>query len=94
MAPEAVEAFKTVRYAPNTLVMWLNTPRALHGVTPRAVTEAPRRYVNFVADCYGLATDRLFEVPRTPIAAVKERVQHALRERLLRRGRASVAGGS
>ena len=67
-----------MRYAPNTLVMWLNTPDALHGVTPRAVTEAPRRYVNFVADCYGLATDRLFEVPRTPVAAVKEWVQHAL----------------
>ena len=91
VAPEAVEAFRTVRYAPNTLVMWLNTPDALHGVTPRAVTETPRRYVNFVADCYGLATDRLFEVPRTPVAAAKEWVQHAVRRRVLRRGRMGAA---
>jgi hypothetical protein len=90
VAPEAVEAFRTVRYAPNTLVMWLNTPRALHGVTPRAVTEVPRRYVNFVADCYGLATDALFEVPRTPAAAVKGWAEHALRRRFLRRGRRGV----
>jgi len=94
--PEAVEAFRTVRYAPNTLVMWLNTPNALHGVTPRAITETPRRYINFVADCYGLATDVLFDVPRTPAAAVKGWAQHALRKRFLRRGRAGdgAAGGA
>jgi hypothetical protein len=91
VAPEAVEAFRTVRYAPNTLVMWLNTRDALHGVTPRAVTEAPRAYVNFVADCYGLAGDVLFEVPRTPAAAVKGWARHALRERFLRRARRGAA---
>jgi len=90
VAPEAVEAFRTVRYAPNTLVMWLNTKDALHGVTPRAVTEAPRAYVNFVADCYGLAGDVLFEVPRTPAAAVKGWARHALRRRFVRRGRTAA----
>ena len=79
-----------MRYAPNTLVMWLNTPKALHGVTPRAITETPRRYINFVADCYGLASDVLFDVPRTPAGAVKGWARHALRRRFLRRGRTAA----
>ena len=91
VAPEAVEAFRRIRYEPNTLVMWLNTPQALHGVTPRSVTEAPRRYVNFVADCYGLETDLLFDVPKTPSARVKGWAERVLRKRLLQRGRSSAA---
>ena len=89
--PEAVAAFRRIRYEPNTLVMWLNTPQALHGVTPRAVTEAPRRYVNFVADCYGLETGLLFDVPKTPSARVKGWAEHVMRKRLLQRGRRSAA---
>ena len=47
-------------------------------------THVPRRYMNFVADCYGLTTDMLFEVPMTPAGTVKGWVQHALRKRLIR----------
>jgi hypothetical protein len=43
---------KTVSYAPNTLVMWLNTPYSLHGVTPRSVTPFVRRYVSFFGECF------------------------------------------
>jgi hypothetical protein len=51
--PEAVEVAAHVAYAPNTLVMWINSPRAIHGVSPRSITESPRRYVNFLGECYG-----------------------------------------
>lgn len=51
--PEAVEIAEHVAYAPNTLVMWLNSPWAIHGVSPRSITESPRRYVNFLGECYG-----------------------------------------
>lgn len=51
--PEAVEVAERVAYAPNTLVMWLNSPWAIHGVSPRSVTPTPRRYINFLGECYG-----------------------------------------
>lgn len=49
----SVEIATTVTYAPNTLVMWLNSPLAVHGVSPRSVTGIPRRYVNLLGECYG-----------------------------------------
>ena len=88
---DAVTPFRRIEYAPNTLVMWLNTCDALHGVTPRAVTEHPRRYINFVADCYGLSTDTLFTVPMTPGGAVKDWVQRTLRRTLVRSPRREAA---
>lgn len=51
--PDAVEVAERVAYAPNTLVMWLNSPLAIHGVSPRSVTPVPRRYINFLGECYG-----------------------------------------
>jgi hypothetical protein len=46
---ECVELVKTVPYKPNTYVMFLNTPDALHGVTPRQ-SKNPRYLVNVIAD--------------------------------------------
>jgi hypothetical protein len=43
-----VEVVKTVPYARNVLVMFLNGRDAVHGVTPRAVGPQPRRFVNLV----------------------------------------------
>ena len=51
--PASVEISATITYAPNTLVMWLNSPLAVHGVSPRSVTGIPRRYVNLLGECYG-----------------------------------------
>lgn len=48
--PSTVEAVKTVSYAPNTLVILLNSPEAVHGVTLRDKSPFPRRFVNFVAE--------------------------------------------
>ena len=60
--PNFVEQVAEVPYRPNTLIMWLNTPRSLHGVSPRSVCAVPRRYVNLLAECYTLATDGFFQV--------------------------------
>jgi hypothetical protein len=43
-------AVKTIPYRANTLVFFVNSPRAFHGVTPRAVTPWPRLHVNFVGE--------------------------------------------
>jgi hypothetical protein len=55
----------TVPYQPNTLVMWLNTPYSLHGVTPRSETPWPRRYVNVIGELYAGASDGLFRPRRS-----------------------------
>jgi hypothetical protein len=45
-----VERVQTVSYAPNTYVAFVNSPRSVHGVSPRDPTSVPRRYVNFIAE--------------------------------------------
>jgi hypothetical protein len=58
--PKYVEKTQTLSYEPNTLVMWLNSPHSVHGVSPRGVTNWPRRYVNFLGEAYNGATDGFF----------------------------------
>lgn len=41
---------KTIPYRANTLVFFVNSPRAFHGVTPRSITPWPRLHVNFVGE--------------------------------------------
>lgn len=67
-----LQKVKTISYRPNTLIMWLNTPSALHGVSPRSLTHVPRRLVNFLGECYcgdGLGVCRL---PQDPSVAVND----------------------
>ena len=47
---ERVTRCKTIRYASNTLVFFLHSPYALHGVSPRSPTTFPRRHINFVGE--------------------------------------------
>jgi len=47
---EKVRTLKTVRYAANTLVLFLNSARSIHAVTPRSPTRVPRRHINFCCD--------------------------------------------
>lgn len=47
---ELLEHVKTIRYSPNTFVLFLNTPESIHGVSPRSMTPYPRLHVNFVAE--------------------------------------------
>lgn len=45
-----VDKVGEVEYAANTLMMFINSPDSLHGVTERAVTPHPRRYINILAE--------------------------------------------
>ena len=60
-----VEPVSTIPYRPNSFIMWLNTPRSLHGVTARAPTSVHRRYVNFIGECYSLTTEGFFTLRRS-----------------------------
>lgn len=45
-----VELVKTLPYSANSYACFVNSQRAVHGVSPRGVTELPRRYINFIAE--------------------------------------------
>lgn len=55
---ERVTCCKTIRYASNTLVFFLHSQVALHGVSSRSPTTFPRRHINLVGE---LAT-QVFDV--------------------------------
>ena len=45
-----VELVKTLRYTANSYACFVNSARAVHGVSPRGITTIPRRYINFIAE--------------------------------------------
>jgi len=45
-----VEMVKIVKYAANAYACFLNSANAVHGVSPRGITDVPRRYINFIAE--------------------------------------------
>ena len=45
-----VEVVKTVPYRANSYLCFVNSARAVHGVSPRDTTDVPRRYINFIAE--------------------------------------------
>ncbi len=45
-----VELVKTVPYRANSYLCFVNSPQAVHGVSPRETTDVPRRYINFIAE--------------------------------------------
>lgn len=47
---DAVRTVRTARYKANTLVLFLNSPKSLHAVSPRSPTPLTRRHINFCAD--------------------------------------------
>ncbi|MEZ5598481.1 MAG: hypothetical protein R3E84_19255 [Pseudomonadales bacterium] len=51
-----VRDVKVIPYRSNLLLFWLNGAHAIHGVTPRHVTQHPRRYVAVAGECYGDTT--------------------------------------
>ncbi len=48
--PALVSRVKTVAYEKNTMIVFLNSPRSLHGVSYRSVTPFTRRYVGILCD--------------------------------------------
>jgi len=45
-----VEKMRTVQYAANAYACFVNSEQAVHAVSPRGVTNVPRRYINFIAE--------------------------------------------
>jgi hypothetical protein len=45
-----VEMMKIVKYEANAYACFLNSEQAVHGVSPRSITNVPRRYINFIAE--------------------------------------------
>jgi hypothetical protein len=79
-----VESFAEIPYAPNTLVAWLNTARSVHSVTPRSQTRVPRRYVNFLTECYALRSETFLEPEWTLPARIHASAKRVIRRRALR----------
>ena len=52
------EVVKTIKYKPNCFVMFLNTNRAVHGVTPRINSQTERLSINIIAE----VTDRKYKM--------------------------------
>jgi len=64
-----IEAVKTIPYERNVLVLFLNSPISLHGVTPRNPTPWPRRFLNL-----GVEVDReLFPIRSGRVARPDQR---------------------
>ena len=57
-----VEVVETAVYEANTLVLFINSEKSIHAVSPRTATPIARRHINFTADLFGLKDNGLFEV--------------------------------
>lgn len=55
-----LETVKKVPYRANQVVMWMNTPDAVHAVAPRSITPFPRRYLAVSGECFGGAMPSAF----------------------------------
>ena len=51
---------KTIRYSPNTLVIFINSENSLHAVSERSVTNHSRRLVNIIGEVYQSIPEGLF----------------------------------
>jgi hypothetical protein len=66
-----VKTVRTGTYKANTLVLFLNSPRSLHAVTPRSATPLTRRHINFCAD----VPFDLFDYKLPPRLALKQTLE-------------------
>ena len=57
--PNRIEEVARVPYAANTLVLFANSLRSVHGVTPRKPTPHVRRYINFQVEL----ENPIFDIP-------------------------------
>jgi hypothetical protein len=57
--PHDVAEVRTINYDANLFVGFVNDPTAAHAVSPRSVTNVPRRYINLIVE----TRFKLFELP-------------------------------
>jgi len=69
---DKVEIVDAAKYEANTLVLFINSKKSIHAVSPRTGTPVPRRHINFTADLFGLEQDALFEVVHKPSKRFKK----------------------
>lgn len=67
-----VKTVETIRYAANTLVLFLNSSKSIHAVTQRSPTNVPRRHINF---CCDVRFD-LFEIKLPVKLAAKKKLEN------------------
>jgi hypothetical protein len=83
IADRYIEPVKTIGYEKNVLVMFLNSPLSLHGVTVRHTTPVPRMFLNLGAE----VRSDLFAIPEPRSRRVARRAASRARSaaRALRR---------
>jgi hypothetical protein len=59
---DKVTVLNTAKYEANTLVLFINSEKSIHAVSPRTATPIPRKHINFTADLFSLKEDGLFHV--------------------------------
>lgn len=69
---DKVEVADSAVYEANTLVLFINSNKSIHAVSPRNATPIPRRHINFTADLFGLKDNALFEVVQKPTKQLKK----------------------
>jgi hypothetical protein len=68
---QKISVVDTAKYEANTLVLFINSKKSIHAVSPRNATPIARRHINFTADLFGLKDDALFEVKHKPDKKLK-----------------------
>ena len=71
VSPSKVNTISTATYAANTLVLFLNSPKSVHAVSPRSPTPLTRRHINF---CCDLTLD-LFEMRLPPRLKLRQALE-------------------
>jgi hypothetical protein len=74
------ELVKTVRYKPNTMVLFLNSDLALHGVTPRDASTHTRRLLNIIGEVDQSLPSGLFVLPQKHAQQKKPWLRRKLRK--------------
>lgn len=69
---DKVTVSNVAEYEANTLVLFINSKKSIHAVTPRTATPVPRKHINFTADLFALKNDALFEVVHNPSKKLKK----------------------
>ncbi|WP_075090148.1 2OG-Fe(II) oxygenase [Verrucomicrobium spinosum] len=74
-----VRTVRTVPYRNNTLVLFLNTPRSVHGVTARSIAAWPRYHINIVGEMrepvFTVKLDSTVEPPPSSASAPPPRLK-------------------
>jgi len=67
---DRIKRCETIAYNANSFVAFVNSPDAVHGVSPRSHAELPRRYINFI----GELRVKAFDLPQlNPLARLLAR---------------------